>query len=468
MYYPAVTGLLLFCTGFVLSGCDRTAEDVDIAVMDAAAVSANNRGVGLMGRYDYEAALQLFKELDSQYPAITEFRFNLAVALMNRQREGDETSALAMFTDLAARQPEDVRVTYCAGLLEYRRGELATAAGLFERVLQGDPADAYAAYFLGQSLQQQGEYEAALAWYERVIDTDPYLRSAYYAAAQLYRANRQPEAARDNMALYQRLANNPRAQLVDFLYTRMGPKCEAVTVGQPVPTQPAFPGGPLFGEPEQLLIFSDRKPDQPERGASLTTADVNGDGHQDLFVAGGSEGAANTLLLGDERGGFRLVAEHPLLHLPGVNAALWGDYDNDGLVDVYLLRKGPNQLWRQSEDGVWQDVTAASGTGNGEADSRDGAMFDADHDGDLDILLVNHDAPNELLNNNLDGSFRPLAVAQGLSGGARASRGLLALDIDRWCRGIVNHTRLGGGGVVITGAILRDIRCDIDGHITCT
>ena len=430
MHFPALTAPLLLFLALAISGCSRSPEEADTAVIDAAAVVENNRGIGLMGRYDYADASRIFESLDRQYPAVHEFRLNLAISLMNRQLEGDEAAALAMFSELAEQHPDDVRITYCEGLLEYRRGELATAASLFDKVLRRDPADAYAAYFLGQSLQQQGEYDAALDHYERVIGIDPYLRSAYYAAAQLYRGSKRMDEARDNMALYQRLANNPRAQLVDFLYTRMGPKCEAVTVGQPVPAQPAFPGGPLFGEPEQLLIFSDRKPHQPERGASLTTADVNGDGHQDLFVAGGSEGAANTLLLGDERGGFRLVAEHALLHLPGVNAALWGDYDNDGLVDVYLLRKGPNQLWRQLEGGDWQDVTAASGTGNGEADSRDGAMFDADHDGDLDILLINRDAPNELLNNNLDGSFTPIAAERGIDGGRREARSLLLLDLE--------------------------------------
>ena len=430
MRHPAATCLLLICLAPWLFACDRTdRESADVEV-DEADIIANNRGVGLMGRYDYEAARQLFEQLDSRYSTIPAFRFNHAVALMNRQLEGDEARALTMFTELDGRQPDDVRATYCTGLLEYRRGELATAAGLFERVLKSDPDDAYAAYFLGQSLQQQGDYEAALAWYERVIAIDPYLRSAYYAAAQLYRGSDRAEAARDNMALYQRLANNPRAQLVDFLYTRMGPKCEAVTVGQPAPAQAAFPGGALFGEPEHILILNGEQADQPNRGASLTTADVNGDGHQDLFVAGGGEGVANTLLLGDGGSKFRPVEDHPLLHQTGVNAALWGDYDNDGLVDVYLLRKGPNQLWRQSEDGYWLDVTAGSGTGNGESDSRDGAMFDADHDGDLDILLVNHDAPNELLNNNLDGSFTPIAAERGIDGGSRETHSLLLVDLE--------------------------------------
>jgi Flp pilus assembly protein TadD len=432
MHYPAVTGLLVFCLGLVMSACSRTSEDADVVVMDEAAVTANNRGVGLMGRYDYDTALQLFEQLDRQYPGIPEFRFNLAIALMNRQLEGDEASALSMFTSLAARHPDDIRVTYCAGLLEYRRGELATAAGLFKRVLQGDPADAYAAYFLGQSLQQQGDYEAALGWYERVIETDPYLRSAYYAAAQLYRADHQPEAASDSMALYQRLANNPRAQLVDFLYTRMGPKCEAVTVGLPVAVQAAAPEGQLFGTPRQPPGIDAATLERDDRHTNLTTADINGDGRLDLFVAGVGAGEAdvNMLLLGDDRGGFTPVDDHPLLHVPGVNAALWGDYDNDGLLDVYLLRGGENRLWRQAAAGDWQDVTSTSGTGNGDADSRDGAFFDADHDGDLDILLVNRDAPNELLNNNLDGSFRAIAAAQGLDGGDRDTRSLLLLDLD--------------------------------------
>ena len=430
MHYPAVTCTLLLCLGLALSGCDRASEETEPVVMDEAAVVANNRGVGLMGRYDYEAARAIFEELDGQYPAVPEFRFNLAIALMNRQLDGDEAAALAMFTALAARYPEDARVTYCAGLLEYRRGELVTAAGLFEQVLQQDPDDAYAAYFLGQSLQQQGEYAAALDWYERVIGTDPYLRSAYYAAAQLYRGSDRLEAARDSMALYQRLANNPRAQLVDFLYTRMGPKCEAVTVGTPVSAQAAIPGGVLFREPVPLLRIGEAMPEQKEGRSNLTTVDINGDGHLDLFVACAGDGNDNSLLLGDESGGYTPVTGHPLLRVPDVNAALWGDYDNDGLVDVYLLRSGPNQLWRQLAEGDWQDVTQASGTGNGDADSRDGALFDADHDGDLDILLVNRGAPNELLNNNLDGSFRPIAAERGLDGGRRDSRSLLLLDLE--------------------------------------
>ena len=97
---------------------------------------------------------------------------------------------------------------------------------------------------------------------------------------------------------------------------------------------------------------------------------------------------------------------------------------------MYLCRRGPNQLWRHLADGGWQDVTDATQTGNGDFDTVDGALFDADHDGDLDLFLVNSDGPDELLNNNLDGTFRPLAVERGLAGDRPDTRQVLLLDID--------------------------------------
>ena len=131
------------------------------------------------------------------------------------------------------------------------------------------------------------------------------------------------------------------------------------------------------------------------------------------------------MLTGRADGSFAVVDNHPLAAVTAVNAALWGDFDNDGRTDVYLCRRGPNQLWRHSADDGWEDVTDATARLAGDLDTVDGALFDADHDGDLDLFLVNGDGPNELLNNNLDGTFRPLAAERGLAGDRPDTRQVL-------------------------------------------
>ncbi len=60
----------------------------------------------------------------------------------------------------------------------------------------------------------------------------------------------------------------------------------------------------------------------------------------------------------------------------------------------------------------------------------DGAVFDADHDGDLDIWLVNAAGPNELLNNDGGGRFRAIGATAGIAGDGRPSSGIAVADLD--------------------------------------
>ncbi|QEG23760.1 VCBS repeat-containing protein [Mariniblastus fucicola] len=88
-----------------------------------------------------------------------------------------------------------------------------------------------------------------------------------------------------------------------------------------------------------------------------------------------------------------------------------GDYDGDGLQDVYLCGTDiPNRLYRNLGGFKFEDVTFEAGV-DGSIQRQDpwssGASFaDIDNDGDLDLYVCNMAAPNLLYINQGDGSFK--------------------------------------------------------------
>jgi len=112
-----------------------------------------------------------------------------------------------------------------------------------------------------------------------------------------------------------------------------------------------------------------------------------------------------------------------LLDSAGTGAA-WLDYDRDGRLDCYLVNdwlidgdrvveKGANALYRQREDGTFEDVTEAAGV-DGEGHWGAGAFVaDYDADGWPDILVTNF-GPNVLYRNLGNGRFENVAPAVGL------------------------------------------------------
>ncbi|MEM6640290.1 MAG: FG-GAP-like repeat-containing protein [Pseudomonadota bacterium] len=421
-------GVWAACAIGVVTGCSEQGQPADPAAdagapaLSADDIALNNRGVALMGYFDYPGAHDTFAEAVERHPTWSDAQLNLAIATLNRQTEGDEERALALASDVLSREPDHPRAHYISGLLKLYRGAMDEAAGHFETVRRADPDDAYAAYYLGQTVAHQ-DAERALELYQTAQALDPYLRSAYYGAAQLQRRRGDRDAAKASLDEYARLADNPRARLAEFKYTRMGTRGNAFAVDLPGALPPISAEGALFASPETLARLSGLYSQ-----ASLTVADVQGDGQLDLYVASGSAEVPAAVFFKD---GDELIAmpEHPLAQVSAVRAAAWGDLDNNGRTDVYLCRDGPNELWLQSETGEWA-VAPNAGVADGQHRCADAALLDADHDGDLDILIGNEDGPTQLYSNNLDGTFRPLGNERGLNFGDAPARQVLATDLD--------------------------------------
>lgn len=86
--------------------------------------------------------------------------------------------------------------------------------------------------------------------------------------------------------------------------------------------------------------------------------------------------------------------------------AVWGDYDNDGWMDLYVANdSGPNYLYRNKRDGTFSDVGFETGTSysglGGEQGSMGVAWGDYDNDGQVDLFVTNFDGEHNALYRNL-------------------------------------------------------------------
>ena len=159
-------------------------------------------------------------------------------------------------------------------------------------------------------------------------------------------------------------------------------------------------------EPEATgVTFVNALPEAPDvnvitylnyyNGGGVAVGDVNGDGRPDLFFT--SNLGPDRLYL--NRGGFRFEDVTERAGVAGgagwTTGAVMADVNGDGHLDLYVsaVRHGPlpggNRLYINRGDGTFEDCTADYGLAF-EGYSTQGAFLDYDLDGDLDLYQLNH------------------------------------------------------------------------------
>ena len=91
-----------------------------------------------------------------------------------------------------------------------------------------------------------------------------------------------------------------------------------------------------------------------------------------------------------DRGFTDVTVEAGVGHLGYGMGCGTADYDNDGDPDLYVTNFGENVLYRNNADGTFTDVTVHAGVSNGDKWSLSCAFVDYDHDGNLDLYVVNY------------------------------------------------------------------------------
>ena len=172
---------------------------------------------------------------------------------------------------------------------------------------------------------------------------------------------------------------------------------------------------------------------------AAAAADFDNDGFTDLFVAGVNR---NILYRNRGDGTFEDVTEKAGLANQGrwAVSAGWFDYDNDGLLDLFVVNYVkwdpakepscgephsychpkyydglPNTLYHNNGDGTFTDVSEKSGIARHIGKGMGLAFADYDGDGRMDVFVANDTVPNFLFHNEGNGTFREVAFGAGVA-----------------------------------------------------
>ena len=148
--------------------------------------------------------------------------------------------------------------------------------------------------------------------------------------------------------------------------------------------------------------------------------DYDNDGFPDLFVSRNQ--SANLLFHNNRNGTFTKITDAPMAKEGGSALGFsWGDYDNDGLPDLFVANGGTNNwLYHNDGNGTFTKTNSPTGTDSGSFQTVN--WIDYDNDGWLDLFVTSvlSGTSCRLYHNNADGTF------------TRVVDSPLASDTGRW------------------------------------
>ena len=386
----------------------------------------NNLGVAYLEQGKYADAAKEFKKAIQTYDKYIAGHVNLGLAYYYLR---DYENAYKQFLRVLELDDHNPHALFNLGLIYKIKGKYQQALDYFRKVEKIDPNDPFVHYNLGVVLSKLEKSKEAVKHFKRNLELDPNNLSTYYnLARELTRLGRKEEGKKF-MRTFQKLQGGYfDRRNVDLTYQEQGKygmameewggrqKPEKKETQEPVVkfvdvTQEAGlhvepnPEGMSFPDVTQLVSgIPVQKSEQsteyiknklvPLFGSGGAFADYDNDGDLDIYIVRCSpkaEDSNNLLFRNDGNGVFTDVTDVAGVGDTGMGmGCTFADYDNDGDLDLYVTNFGPNVLYRNNggQAVTFTDVTQEVGV-EVPGWSMGAAFADFDHDSYLDLYVAN-------------------------------------------------------------------------------
>src|SRR5215469_2587317 len=325
----------------------------------------NNLGCAYMNQQLFEKGLKEFQLAQQADPKFTIARLNEGVAYMNLQKVDEAKTALE---DALKQDPKNPNAWYSLGLLSKNTGDAQASIDAFKRVTEIDPNDADTWYFLGTAHAQAKQFPQAIEAFEHALKINPLHASAEFGLSRAYQQSGDTDHARQHLKRFQYLTQNKIGSPMSLAYGEQGQYSRAVESPQAAlkpPPQIKVQFVDITKDAGIVSVSSSYAHHGPAHlGTGACFLDYDNDGLVDLFLPDGGSSGGMSLYHNLGKGRFEDVTRSsgldPNAHAIACTA---GDYDNDGFVDLAVSTGDGVLLLHNEKNGKFTDVHEKAGIG---------------------------------------------------------------------------------------------------------